>query len=62
MAENRDYLGEVCRTDVRRVDGSDRDPAKVGRFLQSLGRDVATCASMSTLAPHLRSPPTAVAE
>ena len=50
MAENRDYLGEVCRTDIRRVDGSDRDPAKVGRFLQSLGRNVATCASMSTLA------------
>ncbi|MDE2793572.1 MAG: DUF4143 domain-containing protein [Gemmatimonadota bacterium] len=50
MAENRDYLGEVCRTDIRRVDGSDRDPARVGRFLQSLGRNVATCASMSTLA------------
>ena len=50
MAENRDYLGEVCRTDIRRVDGSDRNPAKVGRFLQSLGRNVATCASMATLA------------
>lgn len=50
MAENRDYLGEVCRTDIRRVDGSDRDPARVGRFLQSLGRNVATCASMATLA------------
>ncbi len=50
MAENRDYLGEVCRTDARRVDGSGRDPAKVGRFLQSLGRNVATCASMATLA------------
>ena len=50
MAENRDYLGEVCRTDIRRVDGSGRDPARVGRFLQSLGRNVATCASMATLA------------
>ena len=50
MAENRDYLGEVCRTDIRRVDGSDRDPARVGRFLQSLGRNVATCASIATLA------------
>ena len=37
MAENRDYLGEVCRTDIRRVDGSGRDPARVGWFLQSLG-------------------------
>ncbi len=50
MAENRDYLGEVCRTDVRRVDGTGRDPARVGRFLQSLGRNVATCATMATLA------------
>ncbi len=50
MAENRDYLGEVCRTDIRRVDGSDRDPSRVGRFLQSLGRSVATCASMARLA------------
>ena len=50
MAENRDYLGEVCRTDIRRVDGSGRDPARVGRFLQSLGRNVATCASTATLA------------
>ena len=50
MAENRDYLGEVCRTDVRRVDGSERDPGRVGRFLQSLGRNVATCASLATLA------------
>ncbi len=50
MAENRDYLGEVCRTDIRRVDGSGRDPARVGRFLQSLARNVSTHASMATLA------------
>lgn len=49
-AENRDYLGEVCRTDIRRVDGSGRDPARVGRFLQSLARNVATCATVATLA------------
>ncbi|MYH52243.1 MAG: ATP-binding protein [Gemmatimonadetes bacterium] len=56
MAENRDYLGEVCRTDIRRVDGSDRDPARVGRFLQSVGRNVATSASMSTLARDAGAP------
>lgn len=50
MAENRDYLGEVCRTDIGRVDGTGRDPARVGRFLQSIGRNVATCANMATLA------------
>ena len=56
MAEIRDYLGEVCRTDVRRVDGAARDPARVGRFLQSLGRNVATCASMATLARDAAGP------
>ena len=56
MAENRDYLGEVCRTDVRRVDGSARDPARVGRFLQSLGRNVGTGASVATLARDAAGP------
>lgn len=50
MAENRDYLGEVCRTDIQRVDGNGRDPVRVGRFLQALGRNVATCAATATLA------------
>ncbi|MYG80565.1 MAG: ATP-binding protein [Gemmatimonadetes bacterium] len=53
MAENRDYLGEICRTDIRRVDGVGRDPARVGRFLHSLGRNIATCTSMTTLASDL---------
>ncbi len=30
-----------------------RDPARVGRFLQSIGRNVATCASLATLARDL---------
>ena len=53
MEENRDYMGEIRRTDIRRVDGTGRDPARVGRFLQSLGRKVATCASLTTLATDL---------
>ena len=53
MEENRDYLGEIGRTDIRRVDGAGRDPARVGRFLQSLGRNVATCASLTTLAADM---------
>lgn len=53
LAENRDYLGEIRRTDIRRVDGARRDPARVGRFLRSLGRNVATCASLATLARDL---------
>ena len=50
MAANRDYLEEICRTDIRRTDGIARDPAKVWRFLGSLARNTATCASIATMA------------
>ena len=46
----RDYLGEVARTDIRQVDGVRRDPGRVERLLRSLARNVATTASVSTLA------------
>lgn len=46
----RSYLDEVRRVDVGRVDQSSRDPEKVGRLLASLGRNVATYASVPTLA------------
>lgn len=45
-----DYLDEVCRLDVHRVDGVSRDPARVGRLLASLARNVATEATLATLA------------
>jgi uncharacterized protein len=45
-----DYLGEVCRTDIRQVDGVRRDPARVRRLLRSLARNVATHVAMTTLA------------
>ena len=45
-----DYLGEICRTDISAVDGVRRDPAGVRRLLASLGRNVATTASFTTLA------------
>lgn len=62
----RDYLGEIQRTDIRRVDGIARDPENVARVVRSLGRNVATEAPATTLAadlaedqpawaPHLRS-------
>jgi uncharacterized protein len=46
----RSYLDEVRRVDVGRVDQTVRDPEKVGRLLASLGRNVATYASVPTLA------------
>lgn len=46
----RDYLDEVRRVDIVRVDGTRRDPDRVSRVLGSLARNVATCVAASTLA------------
>jgi uncharacterized protein len=46
----RGYLDEIRRLDVSRVDGTRRDPNRVGRLLQSLARNVATPAAITTLA------------
>lgn len=46
----RDYLEEIRRTDISRLEGHKRDPGKVGRLLRSLARNSATEASVSTLA------------
>ncbi len=46
----RDYLQEIARVDVGRVDGAHRDPDRVARLLASLARNVATHAAATTLA------------
>lgn len=46
----RDYLEEIRRTDISAVDGTRRDPERVGRLLRSLARNVATHAAITTLA------------
>ena len=45
-----DYLEEIRRVDISRTDGIARDPANVGRLIQSLARNVATTVSARTLA------------
>jgi predicted AAA+ superfamily ATPase len=50
MENVADYLNDVCRTDINRVDGVNRDPARVRRLLRSLARNVATHVAMTTLA------------
>ena len=45
-----DYLEEIRRVDVSRVDGPRRDPSKVGQLLRSFARNVGTYASAATLA------------
>jgi uncharacterized protein len=46
----RDYLDEIRRADINSVDGVTRDPDRVRRLLQSLARNVATRAPITTLA------------
>jgi len=47
---NRDYLAEVCRVDVERANGVRHNPERVYRLMQSLARNVATYATVSTVA------------
>lgn len=46
----RDYLDEIRRVDIVRVDGTRRDPERVGRLLASLARNLSTPAAATTLA------------
>lgn len=46
----RDYLVEIQRVDVERVDGRRRDPERVARLVRSLARNVAGYAAATTLA------------
>lgn len=46
----RDYLDEIRRVDIRRVDQTRYDPQNVGRLIRSLSRNVATYASAASLA------------
>ena len=54
MRANRDYLSEVQRVDIQQAGDKRRDPVKVGRLLQSLARNVATPATIATLARDVR--------
>jgi predicted AAA+ superfamily ATPase len=46
----RDYLDEIARVDIHRVDGTHRDPGRVMRLLRSLARNVASPVAATTLA------------
>ena len=56
MRVNRGYVNDICRADLQRVDGVRRDPERIHRFLQSLARNVATCASVATIARDVSGP------
>jgi len=46
----RGYLDEIRYTDIKNVDGINRDPEKVERLMQSLARHTATEAALTVLA------------
>ncbi len=53
---NRSYVEDICRADLRNVDGVRRDPDRIRRFLQSLARNVSTCASLASIARDVAGP------
>jgi hypothetical protein len=53
LRANRDYLEEIRRVDINRVDGVRRDPDKVGRLLRSLARNAGTYASATGMAEDI---------
>lgn len=50
LTAQRDYLEEIQRVDIARVDGVRRDPRNVSRVIRSLARNVATLVSARTIA------------
>ncbi len=58
IASVADYLEEVARTDIGRLDGVRRDPARVRRLLRSLARNVATHVTIAKLAAETADPGT----
>lgn len=50
LTARADYLEEIRRVDISRVDGVRRDPVNVGRVLRSLARNVATTVSARAIA------------
>ena len=47
---NRDYLDRIRRTDIVAIDGTRRDPERVGAVLRSIARNVATQATLTKIA------------
>lgn len=45
----RNYIDAVVNEDIQRVDGVDRDPARVRQFLKSYARNISTMASLTTV-------------
>lgn len=56
MRMNQSYVDDICRADMHALDGVRREPARVHRFLQSLARNVASCASLATIARDVSGP------
>ena len=52
----RDYLDEVRRVDLRRLDGPGHDPARVGRVLRAIARSISTTVSATTIAADAGGP------
>jgi predicted AAA+ superfamily ATPase len=49
LKKNRDYVDNVIESDISRIAGARRDPARVRRLFESYARNIATPAKISTM-------------
>jgi predicted AAA+ superfamily ATPase len=62
LAQVYDYVDAVINTDISRVDGVEKNPARVRSLLRSYARNIATPASMITLRDDIAADDTSVSE
>ncbi len=46
---NQNYIDDICRMDLEKIDGVRREPDRILRLLQSLARNIATNATVATI-------------
>ena len=49
LTHARNYVSAVVNADISRVDGVERNPARINRLMQSLARNVSTAAALKTI-------------
>lgn len=62
LARARSYLQTITEEDIHRVDGVDKNPARVRALLKSLARNVSTLATAETIMEDVRSNDTTISD
>ncbi len=55
LKQNRDYIANIVEVDISRVTGTQRDPVRVRKVIESYARNIATAAKNSTITSDVSS-------